>query len=172
MFKLFILLVALIPFSSIYTYTIKDLDANEIHLGDFKGKKILLVNTACNSTYSNQFRGLEELYQKYKDSLVIIAFPSNSFGNETGDDAAIKEFISAHYHTHFIIAQKTAITGIGQEPIYQWLTQLGKNGVMDNTIKKDFHKFLIDGAGNLVGSFAPSVDPMSDVIQTAIQTQN
>lgn len=172
MTQIFSLLIALFSFTSIYDYSISDIDGNTISLSQFQGKKMLLVNTASNSQYTSQYQGLEQLYQRYSDSLVIIAIPSNSFGHEPLSNAAIKQFVSSNYNNHFILGAKTDVAGTNQCPLYNWLTHSAQNGVMENTLSNDFYKFLIDRSGNLIGAFAPSVDPMSQQIQDAIENDN
>jgi glutathione peroxidase len=151
-----------------YNFNLTDIDGNKISLGQFRGKKILFINTATNSSYTSQYASLEKLYQKYKDSLVIIAIPSNSFGNEGGDNATIKDFVKNTYGIHYILAQKTIVAGDNQSPLYGWLTHMEQNNMMSNTIQGDFYKFLVDGSGRLVGAFVSSVDPMSDDMQSVI----
>ncbi len=165
MFKIIFLLASLIAAETIYDFTITDINGKEIQLSDFRGKKILLVNTASDSKYAGQYESLERLYQLYKDSLVIIAFPSNSFGKETADNATIKQ----RHKISFILAEKTQVTRNGQDPLYSWLTQSAKNGVLSNEVKNDFYKFLIDQSGKLVGVFAGSVDPMSEELLSAVR---
>ncbi len=157
--------------TTIYDFSVKDIDGNNISLEQFRGKKILFVNTASNSSYTNQYASLEQLYQKYKDSLVIIAVPSNSFGNEAGTNSAIKEFVKNRYHAHFIITEKSIVAGESQTPLYAWLTHIEQNGMMNNAVGDDFYKFLVDGSGKLVGGFVSSVDPMSKAVQDAITNQ-
>jgi glutathione peroxidase len=169
MIRIFSLLTMLISITGIYDYSIRDIDGNNINLSQFHGKKILIVNTASNSQYVSQYSSLEQLYEKYKDSLIVIAVPSGSFGNELPDSSAIRNFVISNYNIHFILASKTDVAGINQSPLYAWLTQAVKNGVMDNSLDNDFYKFLVDTNGNLVGAFAPSVDPMSQVVQNAIE---
>jgi glutathione peroxidase len=151
-----------------YDYSFQDIDGQIIDLSQFQGKKVLFVNTASNSPYTAQYAGLEQLYQQYKDSLVIIAFPSNDFGNESGNDAAIKSFVKQNYHAHFIIASKIAVSRSNQCPIYTWLTKAIKNETVDNSIRNDFYKFLVNGSGQLVGVFDANTQPMSQTVQTAI----
>jgi glutathione peroxidase len=165
----FILLIAATFFTaSIYSISSTDIDGSSIHFSDFAGKKILIVNTASNSSAVSQYAHLEQLYQQYKDSLVIIAFPSNSFGNEPGNNQNIKDFITSTYNTHFLLGAKVDVIGSGQSPIYQWLTQQSQNGMMDNEMVDDFQKFLINKNGELIGIFSPVVDPMDSLIQNAI----
>jgi glutathione peroxidase len=151
-----------------YNFNLTDIDGNKISLGQFRGKKILFINTATNSNYTSQYASLERLYQKYKDSLVIIAIPSNSFGHEGGDNATIKNFVTNTYGVHYILAQKTVVAGDNQSPLYGWLTHIEQNNMMSNTIEGDFYKFLVNGAGRLVGAFVSSVDPMSNDMQSAV----
>ncbi len=154
--------------STIYNVTINDIDGNPIDLSQFQGKKILIVNTASGSGYVSQYASLEQLYQKYKDSLVIIAVPSNSFGNEPSDSSAIKDFVMNNYNIHFILAQKMDVTGDTESPLYGWLTHIEQNNMLSNEVLGDFYKFLIDANGRLMGAFDSSTDPMSDVIQNAV----
>ena len=154
--------------SIIYSLPLNDIDGNPINLGQFQGKKVLIVNTATNSSYVSQYDSLEQLYQKYKDSLVIIAIPSNSFGNESNDNPTIKDFVMSNYHIHYILAQKMDVTGDTRSALYSWLTHIEQNNMMNNDVQGDFFKFLIDGSGRLVGAFVPSVDPMSDDMQSVI----
>ncbi len=157
--------------ATVYDFSVTTIDGNNISLEQFRGKKILFVNTASSSSYTSQYASLEQLYQKYKDSLVIIAIPSNSFGNETGDNAQIKEFINRKYNTHFIITEKSIVAAESQTALYGWLTHIEQNGMMGNAVQDDFYKFLVDGSGRLVGGFVSSVDPMSKSVQDAIMNQ-
>ena len=124
-------IIAFIPFlftiSSIYSYQFTYIDGNNINLNDYRGNKILFVNTASNSLYTNQYAQLEQLFQQYHDSLVVIAFPSNSFGNEPGSDADIKNFTDSNYHIHFILASRVSVNGNDISPVWQWLTKASEN---------------------------------------------
>lgn len=158
--------------TSIYDLTLQGADGTTIHLKDLKGKKILLVNISTSEKYAGQIASLEQLYQKYKDSLVVIAVPSNSFANEPKNNKEIKEYLNSRFHVHFIVAGKVNVLGTDQSAVFNWLTHSSENGVMDNTINDDFWKFLIDKKGNLVGAFVSSVDPMSNAIQSAVEMDN
>jgi glutathione peroxidase len=171
MLKLFIS-IAFVYLSGIYDLTLQGADGATINLNDFKGKKILLVNIATSSKYVSQFAGLEQLSQKYKDSLVVIAVPSNSFGHEQKSNAEIVRYLNEQYHIHFLVAGKVGVTGNDQSQVFRWLTHSNQNGEMDNTINSDFWKFLIDENGNLLGTFVSSVQPMNDAIQSAIHMHN
>lgn len=165
---LFLLASTIIAITGIYDFSITDIDGNNLSLGQFKGKKILFVNTASGSEYASQVGSLEQLYQKYKDSLVIVAVPSNTFQDEPKSNDQLKDYFENTWHTHFIITQKTGVAGAGQSAVYNWLTHQSENNMMENNIDGDFYKFLVNADGTLVGAFAPSVDPMSDEMQNAI----
>jgi glutathione peroxidase len=167
--KLYMAITFLFITTSIYTITSAGMEGNTIHFSDYQGKKILIINTACNSFYAAQFSGLEQLYQKYKDSLVIVDFPSNSFGNEPWENAQIKDYLNNHYHIHFILAAKSEVIGTNQISIFQWLTEQDQNGMMNSAITNDFQKFLVDKDGVLIGVFSSEVDPMNTKITNAIE---
>ena len=171
MIKIALLFASLLPLinNSIYDLQISTIDGNVVNLSDFANKKILFVNTATNSQYVNQYAALEQLQQQYQDSLVIIAFPSNSFGNEPENDTTIKDFVMNTYNVHFILAAKTSVKDSTISPLYQWLTQQSENGVLDNPVDGDFFKYLVNEEGRLIGVFDGSVDPLSDLVQSALQ---
>lgn len=169
-----ILLFSMLLYQSltgIHDYQVTAIDGTVVNLSDFAGKKILFVNTATNSEYVGQYGSLEELYQKYKDSLVIIAVPSNSFGNEPDSNEAIQSFISTNYNVHYIIASKMNVAGDSVAPVYQWLTDITVNQTFQNPVNNDFYKYMVDEQGQIIGAFTESVDPMDTVIQNLIQTQ-
>jgi len=167
MYKLLFLALSLWQ-TSIYTIQYNTIDGHAAAFSTCQGKKILIVNIATGSSKASQLEGLEQLNQKYKDSLVIIAFPSNAFGNESRSNAEIKSFCENSYHTTFQLAQKGQVTGPGRQSIYSWLATMNENGVMDAPIVEDFQKFLIDKDGSIIGGFASSVEPMDSLIQSAI----
>ncbi len=162
-----------IPFaftSSIYDFTVNAIDGSAIHMSDFRGRRMLIVNVATKSRYSGQLKDLAQLQTLYKDSLVIIVFPSNSFGNETGTNSQISDSVGKQASVNFTIAGKVEVSGSNIHPLYAWLTDESKNGTMENPVKGDFQKFLVNAQGTLVGVFAPSVGPLSDEMQNAIKT--
>lgn len=154
--------------TSIYSYQIRTASDSVINLSSWSDKKILFVNTATNSPNAGQFAALEQLYQQYKDSLVIVAIPSNDFGNEPSTDSTMQTVIGNSYNIHFIVASKTSVSGDNQCPLYQWLTHSSLNGVVDNPVGNDFFKFLIDRSGHLAGVYSNIVDPMSDEMTNAL----
>ncbi len=167
MSTIFLSIVSLF-FTSIYSLQLQDTNGNTIQLSSFQGKKILLVNIATGSSKVNQLTGLQQLHQQYGDSLVVIAFPSNSFGNETRTDAEIRQFCQSTYNTSFIIASKGAVSGSGLQSIYNWLSKQTENGDMDLIMSGDFQKVLIAKDGSIQGIFSPKVEPLSQEIADAI----
>ncbi|MBP6625631.1 MAG: glutathione peroxidase [Chitinophagaceae bacterium] len=154
---------------SIYDFKVDALEGGSIDLAAYKGKKILIVNTASKCGYTPQYEGLEKLYEKYKNNLVVIGFPANNFMfQEPGENAEIKTFCQKNYGVTFPMAAKISVKGKKMHPLYVWLTQKKYNQFSDNSVKWNFQKYLIDEKGNLVGVFAPGVDPMSEEIIKAI----
>jgi len=158
---------SLVFFTSIYTLQVPANGGGTIDFGAFTGKKVLVVNIATGSPLTPQLGALEQLYQKYKDSLVIIAFPSNSFNNETRDDAAIGSFCTSTYNIHFKLAAKAEVIGASAVSVFSWLQSEAQNGVTTNAVNSDFQNFLIDKDGAFIGAFSSRVDPMSDELQNA-----
>ena len=155
---------------SIHAFQIEALDGSTINLADFKGKKILVVNTASECGYTPQYKELQQLYEAYAAKLVVIGFPSNDFGQqEPGSNAEIKSFCSKNYGVTFPLAAKSTVKGSGASAVYQFLTQQSKNGVMDAEINWNFNKFLLDENGILLQKFESSVKPMSDEIVSLLQ---
>jgi len=155
---------------SVYDIKIEALDGGSIDLANFKGKKILIVNTASKCGYTPQYEGLEKLYEKYKDRLVIVGFPSNDFlFQEPGDAKKIREFCTKNYGVTFPMAAKIDVKGKNMHPLYVWLTQKKYNNYSDNSVKWNFQKYLLDEKGNLVNMFPPGVEPMSEDVIKAIE---
>ena len=153
------------PPRSIYDFKVEALEGGTIDFAKFKGKKILIVNTASKCGYTPQYEGLEQLYEKYKDKLVIVGFPANNFGGqEPGTNSEIKEFCKKNYGVTFPMAAKISVKGEDIAPIYQWLCNKSENGVLDAEIKWNFGKFLLDEKGNLLAYFGSKVTPMSEEI--------
>ena len=153
------------PPSSIFQFKVDALDGGIIDFAGFKGKKILVVNTASKCGYTPQYKDLEALYEKYKDKLVIVGFPANNFGGqEPGTNTEIKEFCTQNYGVTFPMAAKISVKGDDMHPLYQWLTQKDKNGVLDAEVKWNFGKFLLDENGILLAYFPSKVNPLSEDI--------
>ncbi len=155
---------------SIYDFKVEGLTGDVIDFSKFKGKKILIVNTASECGYTPQYDGVEALYKKYQDKLVIVGFPSNDFGaQEPGSNADIASFCKKNYGVTFPMAAKIAVKGEETAPIYQWLTQKDYNQYDNSVVKWNFQKYLIDEKGQLVGVFLSNVTPDSEDLKNAIE---
>ncbi len=154
---------------SIYDFKVEGLDGTTIDFAQFKGKKILIVNTASECGYTKQYEGLQALYEKYKDRLVIVGFPANNFGGqEPGSNSEIKEFCKKNYGVTFPMAAKISVKGEDTAPVYKWLCNKTENGVLDAEIKWNFNKFLIDEKGKMVAKFDSGVTPMSEALTSKL----
>jgi len=155
---------------SIYDFKVEGLTGGTIDFSQYKGKKILIVNTASKCGYTPQYEELEALYEKYKDRLVIVGFPANDFlFQEPGSNEQIAEFCKKNYGVSFPMAAKIIVKGKKMAPIYQWLTNETYNGFQSSSVKWNFQKYLIDENGKLIAVFAPGIKPMSEEVIAAIQ---
>ena len=151
--------------ANIHQFKVTGLEGNQIDFASFKGKKILVVNTASECGYTPQYKELEELSMKYKGKLVVVGFPANNFGGqEPGSNADIKAFCEKNYGVTFPMAEKTSVKGADIAPIFKWLTSKEQNGVLDSEIKWNFNKFLIDENGKLIAYFPSKTAPLSEEI--------
>ncbi|MEP7143803.1 MAG: glutathione peroxidase [Ferruginibacter sp.] len=158
------------PVAPFYTLPAVGNDGNPLNLNDFKGKKILLVNTASDCGYTSQYGELEKLYRHHKENLVILGFPANDFKNqEKGTDENIAAFCKENFGVSFpLLVKSRVIKGAGQNEIFEWLTSKNKNGWNDRAPTWNFCKYLVDEHGKLIHFFASSVEPMSSEILKAI----
>jgi len=176
-----LLISASLTGGSIYDFKVPGLDGGTIDFSEYKGKKILIVNTASQCGNTPQYADLEKLYEKYKDKLVIIGFPANNFGaQEPGNNEEIKAFCKKNYGVTFPMAEKVSVKGDDIHPLFKWLVdqskELAKNAstktsqdlawrdYLRNPITWNFTKFLVDEKGNLVTVFHNKVSPMSEEI--------
>ena len=145
---------------SVYDYTMKDADGNQISLGDYKGKVLLIVNTATGCGFTPQYKGLEELYNKYQaQGFEILDFPCNQFGNQApGTESEIVSFCQLNYGVSFKQFAKIEVNGVNEAPLYTYLKKQ-KGGLLSSAIKWNFTKFLVDRDGNVVDRFAPTDTP-------------
>jgi glutathione peroxidase len=166
MLRLSILSLFLVAAMTVYDFKVPALDGSTIDLAKYKGKKILIVNTASKCGFTPQYKDLEALYEKYKDKLVIIGFPANNFGQqEPGTNGEIKEFCTKNYGVSFPMAEKVDVIGDKTHPLFKYLTEEAKKlGVADPVIKWNFTKFLVDENGKLVAVFPSKVKPMDEEI--------
>ena len=150
---------------SIYDFKVAGLNGDTIDFAQFKGKKILIVNTASKCGFTPQYEDLEKLYETYKDKLVIVGFPANNFfSQEPGSNETISEFCKKNYGVSFPMAAKISVKGKNIAPIYKWLCNKEENGVMDAKISWNFNKFLLDENGKIIAHFKSAVKPMSEEI--------
>ncbi len=148
--------------TSVYDFHAKDIDGKDVSLKDFKGKTLLIVNTASRCGFTKQYAGLEALQKNHKDKLEVLGFPCNQFGaQEPGTEKEIKEFCQLTYDTTFRLFSKVDVNGNEAHPLFVYL----KNelpGIMGSTgIKWNFTKFLVDKGGKPVKRFAPDETPES-----------
>ncbi|WP_026897367.1 glutathione peroxidase [Daejeonella oryzae] len=149
----------------IYDFKIKSIDGGTIDFSKFKGKKILLVNTASKCGYTPQYKALENLYQKNKKNLVIIGFPSDNFGGqEFENDLDIKAFCEKNYGVSFPLTTRVDVKGEKITPVFKYLSNKSENGVLDAKIGWNFNKFLIDEKGKLIAHFGSNTKPDSEEI--------
>ncbi len=157
---------------NIYDFNVKDNLGNEISLNDYKGKVLLVVNTASKCGFTPQYEGLQKLYDEYgNEKFEILAFPCNQFGNqEPGDASEIKNFCSLTYNVSFPLFQKIDVNGKDADPLFQYLKE-SKPGIIGKNIKWNFTKFLVDSEGNVIDRFAPTTSPekLKGTIETLIE---
>ena len=156
---------------SIYDFTMKSIDGEQVSLKSYHGKVVLLVNVASKCGFTPQYAGLEAVYEKYKDrGLVIVGIPANNFAQqEPGTNEEIKKFCSNKYNVTFPMMSKVSVLGDDETPLYQFLTSKSANPQIGGDIKWNFTKFLFDRNGNPVARFEPSVKPDSPEVTAAIE---
>lgn len=136
---------------------------------ELKGKKVLLVNTASDCGYTNQYEALQELHKKFGDKLVVIGFPANDFKEqEKGSDEDIAAFCKLNYGVTFPLAKKSSVTGEEQNEVFRWLADKAKNGWNDQQPSWNFSKYLVSEDGMLLQYFDPGISPMSDELTRLI----
>lgn len=165
MLKTLLVAMIIMATTSIYDFKLTTLDGKPFSLADYKGKKILIVNTASACGFTPQYADLEALYEKYKGKLVIVGFPANNFGGqEPGSNSEIQTFCKKNYGVTFPMSEKVSVKGEDIHPLFKYLTdEAGKLGEKD-PIKWNFTKFLIDENGKLLAVFPSKVKPMSEEI--------
>ena len=173
-----ILSVTLTGASSIYDFKVPGLDGTDIDFSQYKGKKIMIVNTASKCGNTPQYKELETLYEKYKGKLVIVGFPANNFGEqEPGTSSEIKEFCTKNYGVTFPMADKVSVKGDDIAPLFKYLVDQSKEmaktvptdnskdlvwrSFLQNPVTWNFTKFLVDENGKLIAVFHNKVSPMS-----------
>jgi glutathione peroxidase len=163
--------LALLAASSIYDFTLPSIDGKPLPLASFKGKVLMVVNVASQCGYTPQYKGLESLYEKYKDKgFVVAGFPANNFGGqEPGSNEEIKTFCSRSYHVTFPMFAKISVKGSDAAPLYDFLTSKAANPSTSGEIGWNFTKFLINRDGKVVARFDSSVEPESPEVLKAVE---
>jgi glutathione peroxidase len=147
--------------SSVYDFQSKNIDGQDFSLAKYKGKKVLIVNTASKCGYTPQYAELQKLADQYKDKVVVVGFPANNFGQqEPGTAVEIKSFCQKNYGVTFPLSEKVSVKGDDICPLFKYLTT-APNPDFTGDIKWNFEKFLIDENGNLVHRFRSETTPLS-----------
>ncbi|MEO7211063.1 MAG: glutathione peroxidase [Chitinophagaceae bacterium] len=155
---------------TIYDFKIAALDGSTIDFSKYKGKKILIVNTASKCGFTPQYKGLESLYESHKNNLVIVGFPSDNFGGqEYQDNKEIASFCESKFGVTFPLTTRVDVKGDNTTPIYKYLCNKNENGVLDAKISWNFNKFIIDENGKLLAHFDSDVTPESPELLKYLQ---
>ena len=156
---------------SIYDFKLKSLDGKDVDLAKYKGKTVLIVNTASKCGYTKQYAGLQALHEKYgKNGLAILGFPANNFGSqEPGNDGEIGEFCRKNYGVSFDMFSKLSVKGADKAPFFRFLTDEA-NAELKGEIDWNFEKFLVDRDGKLIARYKSSVAPDAAELVSAIES--
>ena len=147
---------------TIHSFKVESIEGEEIDFSRFRGKKMIIVNVASACGYTPQYQQLQEIYEAFKDKLVIVGFPANNFGGqEPGTNKDIRVFCTQRYGVTFPLAAKIDIQ---THLVYQWLTNKSLNGVMDSQVTWNFQKYLLDENGHLAHCIPSAVSPLDDEI--------
>ena len=144
---------------SFYDFKLKNTKGEIVDFSTFKGKKVMLINVASKCAYSEQYDELEELYQKNKDSLVMLGFPSNSFAQEPLNSSSAGESCRLDYGVTFPMFEKAPVKGERQSELYKWLSSAEQNGWNNRSPRWNFYKYVIDEKGDLIGFYSSGVVP-------------
>lgn len=153
----------LIDTKNFYDLSILDISWNKLPFSQFVNKKVLLVNIASHCGFTSQLSSLQNLYELYQDTLVIVWVPCNQFLNQTPENNSdMRSFCEKNYGVNFVLTDKVDVRWPNQHPIYQRLTRQSLNGVKNSIVKRNFQKYLIDEDGRLLDVFAPNVEPFDE----------
>jgi len=155
---------------SLYDFTMDDVDGNPVTFEIFRNKVILIVNVASKCGFTNQYKGLQDLFQEFQDDgFILLGFPANNFlKQEPGTNSEIKQFCSIKYNVSFPIFSKISVKGDDMSPLYKYLTDKETNPRFFGKIKWKFTKFLVDRNGNIVDRFSPMTRPDSKKVRKRI----
>ncbi|MBE9586507.1 glutathione peroxidase [Mucilaginibacter sp. JRF] len=156
------------PAKSVYDFKLKSIEGKGFSLSKYKGKKVLIVNTASQCGFTPQYAELQKLADKYKDKLVVVGFPANNFGGqEPGANLEIKSFCQKNYGVTFPLSEKVSVKGDDISPLFAYLTT-AENPDFTGEIKWNFEKFLIDENGKLIHRYRSKTTPLSPEITDAL----
>lgn len=154
----------ILPPATVHDFSFTTTEGKEVKLAEFKGKKILIVNTASKCGFTPQYKELEQLHQQYGKNLVIIGFPANNFGNqEPGSNEDIAAFCEQNYGVTFLIAEKVDVKGENIHPLFKFLTEQ-PNPDFTGDINWNFEKFLVDENGKLLHRYRSKIKPLDPII--------
>jgi glutathione peroxidase len=147
--------------ATVYDFSARSIDGKNRKLADYKGKVLLVVNTASKCGFTPQYKGLEAIYKKYKDKgFAVLGFPSNQFGEqEPGPDTEIAEFCEMNFGVTFPLFSKIDVNGDNAHPLYKYLTSEKKGLLGSEAIKWNFTKFLVGKDGKVIDRYAPTTKP-------------
>jgi glutathione peroxidase len=157
--------------NTVHQFKVKNARGNDVNLEDYKGKVLLIVNTASKCGLTPQFGQLEELYKEYKDKgLVVIGFPSNDFADqEPNSSEQAQEFCQINYGVSFPIMEKIHVKGDNQHALFDFISDKKKNGAVNISPKWNFQKYLVDKEGNVIDYYLPITSPTAPKVKKAIQ---
>lgn len=154
--------------ASVFQFKLKDIDGGKLALSKYRGKKILIVNTASKCGFTKQYKDLEALAEKYKDKVTVVGFPANNFGGqEPGTNQDIKAFCHDNFNVTFPMSGKVSVLGLDIDPLFQYLTTT-PNPDFTGDIKWNFEKFLIDENGKLIHRYRSQTTPLDPAITSAL----
>lgn len=161
------------PVPPTLNFTMKSLAGQDVKLSEYRGKVILIINTASECGYTPQYEGLEALYEKYKEKgLILLGFPANDFGQqEPGTNSEIAQFCKVNYGVTFPMFSKISVLGDTKAPLYKVLTDPSNDPTKGGEVKWNFEKFLIGKDGKIVGRYRSAVEPQSDELVKAIEAE-
>lgn len=155
---------------NLHTFKVQDIKGGQVDLSQYKGKKVLIVNTASECGLTSQYEELEKLYEETdRANFEIIVFPANNFGaQEPGSNEEIASFCRSNYGVNFPMMSKISVKGEDRHPLYEWLIQESRKNDQHDEVKWNFHKFLVDETGEFVSSIEPTTSPLDDQIKNWI----
>ncbi|WP_080239172.1 glutathione peroxidase [Spirosoma rigui] len=157
------------PTKSLYDFTVKSIDGKPVALSAYKGKKIVILNTASKCGYTPQYADWEKFYKAHGDKVVVLGFPANNFmGQEPGTNEEVASFCQKNYGVTFPMFEKVDVVGSNQSPLYKWLTTKSLNGWNDKAPTWNFCKYVVDEQGKLTNFFASGVKPDDAEFKKAI----